>query len=62
MPKDSTCIKCNSQITNKNYKTIKQLDDNEYQTIEFCGPECFEKYNKFSCKKGKKGRNGTKDR
>ena len=62
VPQEGTCIKCNSQITNKNYKTIKQLDDNQYQTVEFCGPECFEKYNKFSCKKGKKGRHGTKDR
>ena len=62
VPQQGICIKCNSQITNQNYKTIKQLDDSEYQTVQFCGPECFEKYSKFSCKKGKKGRHGTKDR
>ena len=62
VPQEGTCIKCNSQITNQNYKTIKQFDDNQYQTLQFCGPECFEKYSKFSCKKGKKGRHGTKDR
>ena len=62
VPQEGICIKCNTQINNKNYKTIKQLEDNQYQTIQFCGPECFEKYNKFSCKKGKKERHGTKDR
>ena len=60
-PVGDVCEKCHNSITNKNYKTIK-LDDGEYHIVKFCGPECFEKYNKFSSKHGKRGRNGTKER
>ena len=61
-PGGDVCEKCHNYVTNKNYKTIK-FDDGEYHTVKFCGPDCFEKYNKFSSSKGgKKGRNGTKER
>ena len=51
IPNDNICVKCNGKITKKNYKTIKEMDPTEYQTIQFCGPDCFEKYNKFTGKK-----------
>ena len=56
------CEKCTGRLTNSKYKTIK-LENDQYRTLNFCGPKCFEKYNHFSNnKKGKKGRNGTKER